>query len=818
MKNIREVGFLIAACAALSVLAETPQAISLSRTPPEKRIALINPAKDGELVVHPTFCSASVCFGAAKPIEGLQLLYREKKGDEGEWKKALTPPYFTATKDYRGSIVNLKEDTEYEIQVKVKFKGEGEERNTTVHLTPSPSSQTFRTWKTEVPVAKTVYLTQEDVKTPCLIDAKGSPEGWIRYTTKPGVVLKGAFDIVLNVKGAAYVLIDDLCIAGGGGWEHSPISISDSQAVRVRNCEFSGWGQIGDPRYDAQGRLHLLGQPARGYGINFDGAIWIGRGAKETVVERCYFHDPRGRANSWFYSHPAGPEAVLMDHTGYSTVIRYNDMIGSDIHRWNDAVESVGNFEEDGGFNRDADVYGNFMIFCNDDNIELDGGMQNVRCFRNRFEQALCGVSIQGCMTSPVYVWGNLFCNMGEEHTLVGKTLKTGGGPHGDEARAYVFNNTFAGCEGRNYWNDELGYTMMRVLRSDLRNNIMTRSERITDFCESPYSTCAANSVENPELGGEKGIEKRTVAFRDEDAADYVPVKPERGVAIDNFTGPNPVRGALAPGETLPLRPLGFTLSVGAIKGIKVEKRRGEGEGVKVKSRRFTAASTSNRDIPFVIRQNEVFDWFEVSPAKGVIPAGGEVAFTVTVRPEKMNDRHYYRGAFIVRTPEGLSRPVSIYAETDFVPPFKPEKPGEIAVYADAFKPVNELAKPLLVLDHARAKDGRFVCIGSRYRDAVEYAFDVPKDGRYYFLMHGIAPEWTRLEVSVDGAPEKVSLLQTRMYPTWAQLTPGREFGNMTLHHDLKAGRHTVRVRAATCHYAFDGIVVTDSPGSFEPR
>ena len=70
-----------------------------------------------------------------------------------------------------------------------------------------------------------------------------------------------------------------------------------------------------------------------------------------------------------------------MVHVVRNTVIRYNEFIGSDAHRFNDAVEGWGNFHPRGGFNQDAEIYGNFMIFCNDDNIELDVGQQNVLCF-----------------------------------------------------------------------------------------------------------------------------------------------------------------------------------------------------------------------------------------------------------------------------------------------------------------------------------------------------------------------------------------------------------------------------------------------------
>ena len=73
-----------------------------------------------------------------------------------------------------------------------------------------------------------------------------------------------------------------------------------------------------------------------GRAINWDSAILVSKSVG-TVVEQCYIHDPVSTANSWYYSHPAGPQAIGMDKSR-STVLRQNDFIGSDEHRWNDAV------------------------------------------------------------------------------------------------------------------------------------------------------------------------------------------------------------------------------------------------------------------------------------------------------------------------------------------------------------------------------------------------------------------------------------------------------------------------------------------------
>ena len=180
-----------------------------------------------------------------------------------------------------------------------------------------------------------------------------------------------------------------------------------------------------------------------------------------------------------------------------------------------------------------------------------------------------------------------------------------------------------------------------------------------------------------------------------------------------------------------------------------------------------------------------------------MVPTKGTLAFTVKVRPERMTNRRNYRGAFLVRTADGLSRPFSLYVETDFVPPYHAEKPGEFAQYFP---------------DGGR--EGTFETLT---RQARTFEFDVPKDGQYYLMVHGKGR--TRLKISVDGSEPALSKQQGYAdYPTWTMLAPGRDFGNMSCPYDFKAGRHVLKMAAAQGPFSFDGLVLTDSPGSFEPR
>ena len=583
-------------------------------------------AREGELLFEPTFCCCSVEFGSSLPIEGLKLEWRERAGrassrpwtgrrpslPECEWHHRA----FSHT--YRASIRDLKEDTEYEVYLTARGQ--------------VVATGMFRTWGSDVPVAKTVELAtgDEGVAAPQKISDKGTPDGWVCYTSAPGATLdfgEGEGDAIA-VDGAEYVVFDGMRIRGSRG--RRVFRLTNCRHVRIRNCDISRWGRVGTPRFDLCGRIYAPGMSDREYGINFDAAIEVGEGCFGVVVEGCYIHDPRGRANSWYYSHPAGPEAVALLKPLGSTVIRWNDFVGSDVHRFNDAVEGAGNFKENGGFNRTADIYGNFMAFCNDDCIEMDGGQRNLRNFGNRYEAAICGVSVQGCMVGPTYVCCNLFSGMCGEFGEWGQTVKTGGGRHGPEAEIFL--------EGNVFWGDGYGIEMRTNLVVRSRRNVFAGRQRINRRRVSPVST------------SEDDVFGKSIPENSLDTA-------------------------------YPLRPMSLVLDAARFSGFKVKNGVCEPSSVTVR-----AKSVGGCGCRFRIEKNADFDWLAVSPCEGSVPAGGEVALDVSVDVSKMRGRRWYRGAFLVKEEGGFSRPFTVYAETDYKNPYRAERCGDKAVYIDGFK------------------------------------------------------------------------------------------------------------------------------------
>ena len=655
------------------------------------------------ILLRPTFNSCGIYE------EGVQ-------GSTVSWCEAGSDKW-SVVENFPGSLTGLKEDTAYKVRIERKSLPE--------------INAEFRTWKSDVPVARTIEIDPATFKAPFKVNQKGSEDGWIRITAKGGKLHNPTDKPTFMVDGAEYVLIEDMVLTGAAD-SKNVIFVQNSTAVRIRNCDISGWGtkdykqsfigKYGAERYKPGDGRYL---DRNGKTVNYEGAIHITKGADMTVVERCYIHDPLSRSVSWYYCHPAGPQAVVASFAGHSTVLRWNDFVGSDERRWNDAVEGPGNFDTEGGLNRDADVCGNFMIFANDDCIELDGGQQNIRCFGNRFEGALCGVSVQGCMVGPCFVFNNLFSGMVEEFDFSGQTIKTGGGKHGEDSQCYLFNNIL--------WGRGSGIAGRENLNSHIFGNKLYNGQKVSANGNAAEKTDMHDNSEGLEL--------------DESA---LPV---------NY----------------PERPLGFTLSRARIT---------------VGHSRKPVTVDIKGELPKGSRicKPMAMDWLKPELKGNKI--------VIKFDDSKMHNRREYRGAFIVRTPDGLSRPVSVYASSDFVPPFKAERKGDIAIYADGFK-----LSP---------------------KGTAKATFTVPKAGNYWVMIHGSSKDKKqKVSVKMDGKELGTSYVQMYDYPTWAMLCPGdqcKPIGTMVYNFDLKAGKHEFEIKHTRGSDSFDGLVITDNPKAFEPR
>lgn len=390
----------------------------------------------GELLAESTFENVSYYIdyeqGKAKSCE---ITYR-KVGDV-EWKKAHTPQHDTKTWQFRGSIVKLEEGTEYEIKAEL-FDENGNivtEKTTTV-----------KTKTTDVPIAKTIKLSEiYDGEGPLqLQNISGTEDGWIKIDCEGQTIDASLNDIeAVYISECHYLVFENAVILGG---RRSGISVvNNSTNIHIRKCDISGWGP-GDGVYDPYMGLYYV----NGFVGNYMAAVHLMNGIEDILVERCYIHDANMRTNPWRRpdgkdNHPCGSSGIYVGARG-GIVIRYNDIIGSDKHRFNDCIEGWLNSQlVESSVRKNSDIYGNMFYCGQDDTMELDGPMMNARVYENRIEQTLCGISTARTTVGPAYLFYNLITNLGTEQDTdrVGMPIKMGGtGPDGYSGKVFMFNNT----------------------------------------------------------------------------------------------------------------------------------------------------------------------------------------------------------------------------------------------------------------------------------------------------------------------------------------------------------------------------------------
>lgn len=738
-----------------------------------------------DITAVPLFKTCSIYVDAEGLSAENQVRYRKKDG--GEWISGFPLVYDDGKKQLRGSIVGLEENTAYELKV-VSGKKEFDVG--------------FKTWNPAPPISKTVYIDASGFDGHLTITESGSPEGWIKYTSKPGVVLTagvGAHSVIKLDRSARYIILEGLTLRGG---DVHGVDISGAENIRVVNCDISGWGRVGVQRIDKNG-MYYMGDERRA--VNYDAGVNIHQ-ARNVLVERCYIHDPRSTANSWAFSHPAGPNAIAIRSKG-GTVVRYNDFIGSDLHLWNDCVEGHGNGKIDGGFYRDASIYGNIFAFGNDDGIELDGGQMNIRVFQNRIEGFLCGISTAPCLLGPSYIFNNIISDLGDEHGVVNWAFKNIYSVCGT-GRIFFFNNTVH-VQGSGFSNYGSRDTIPEhIVKGTSRNNLIYCASghvsagmfnRKSDFDYNLYYADAKELLDR-ELFTRNGVEKNGIFHKDPMLADAASgdyrLKPSSpalgaGVAIPGFTVSGKVNiGAFADdaAPALPYRPVPLATSVNQLRFAPGAK-----------SATVSVSSESrDSDMAFTIKKNDVFDWLSVEPASGVLKPGGNMTLTVKVDHSKLPRTGLNRGAFLVRLADGFSRPVTLYVQgaTHEISP----KIAGAHVYIDADAPVNKAG--LKAVSDANASNGKsMLFISEKLRNLdekvfAEYAFDVPEAGNYYIFMRmrGAHPLGDHDSIFMAVDEDKYYTVPLRATTEWGwAIASNRDQGKFKPF-EFGKGRHRIRL------------------------
>lgn len=731
----------------------------------EFRNLRIEPVRRAPIEPVPLYHSASYYCDFTDPAEPSGVKVGFRRAGETDFRPAWPPVWNAADRQLRGSIIGLEEDTFYEI----RLEADG----------IPPRTGKFRTWKSEVPVAQTIDLSRNHNGKTFVIDLKGKPDGYIRFTAPPDTVLNGGESgPILLIRNAEYVILDGLTLRGGG---HNAVEIQNSRNVRVRNCDISGWGIVGTQRFDLDGKFY----DQNGKEINYTAGIRI-MSSTAVTVERCRIQEPRNRANPWFFSHPSGPQALYVGDLR-ECVVRWNDFVGCDRHRWNDVIEGWGNFNGDGGFARDADIYGNLLAFGNDDGIELDGGQMNVRCFDNWIEGTYCGISTCGTIRGPSFAFRNLITRLGEERGGASASLKSGRG----DGMLFIFSNTLLGGAGVICTNPDL--------HAVTRNNIIQVPGKVIvegkpmqgnsfdhDLCFSSGTVNGQSATPESVMSGThigSHILYAKTEFINPERGNYelTPGAPGGGSAVEvaNFarTGTDP--GCNPNGANWPPRPgLGFTVDA-----IRLDFPAPDAPAQSI-------AVTAQDDFTFRIVKDKCADWFEVRPESGALRAGETLKLEIRAIPEKFKLAGTRRGGFSIRRPDGLSRPVLVYGE------------------CDRDEPIPQETRPLAVFRNDRNRPFS----GGKW----EFALAEPQSC-YLVLRMGTLPPTAAVTVALNGKEWKIRTRTTKLDNYLLSPNDGFVFQVKPLRLELKAGKHTLEL-AADHPIRFEWAVLTPEPWPFFTR
>ncbi len=689
------------------------------------KVDAISAHKAERLELVPGFESCSIYLNNLKAVrpqvaEG-KVFYRRQGADN--WQKALDLVWVPDERAARSSLLKLTENTPYELKIELADNGKTETLNVK-----------FRTLSSIVPVAETVIIGPDNFDGDLAINRSGKPDGYIRYVALPGFVLKSMekSEQTILLDQAEYIILDGLTIRGG---RRHGINVVNSNHIRIINCDIGSYGGVGVQDIYQDGKYYQNNRALNNHaGINIDGS-------GQVVVERSYIHDARGRANAWFYSHPAGPNAMFV-HSAGGTVIRYNDFVGSDGHRWNDVIEGFDNGSQTGGFYRDAEVYGNYLAFGNDDGIEFDGGQMNCRFYYNRVEGTLCGVSTAPCLLGPSYIFQNLMCNSGDEFGANNTLIKNNYSQYG-KGRLYFYNNTMTGA-GNAYsgYSNDVPAEYANELKAVSRNNLfypinsLLSCKIFTIPHDFNYDLFWIDNLDKSPLIAELKRNNQEIngifakpEFINASAGDYC-LKPgspgyRAGVPVpDVMPVEHPDIGAFqADGpRILPHRPLKLIPSVNQLNFTWRNSLPAE--------QTMTVKADSSADAgSFKTVQNESTNFFKVTPDLFTVKPGESVTLKVQLIDGNMPVARLYSGAFLIRRTDGLSRPISVYADMR-----------------------NDTQR--LVRDRQPAIFGKITLPDAA--GAVQLDFELPEAGDYYLFTRLTAPPYG-VNLSLDGGTSEMA-------------------------------------------------------------
>lgn len=399
-------------------------------------------------VLTPLYHSASITIRPEVTSQKYQLKYKSE--NDLEWSNPVLLDYEPNSGAFSASIVNLSEDTLYEVRILslqdpnyldvAQFTTKG-----TVHFS---AGNTY----------KLSAIYSGGVLDLVKLKISGSENNWVKIVGDSYTVISttDAVNSAINIGSNSYIYFENIIINGGG--RHA-ISSNKAHHIRFNGCNISNWGRA--TQFVSEGKPYANKGDSKP--INYDSAFSLVKTGVVTI-ENCHVHSPRSKSNSWRHGHPNGPNALLVDagHPNKSyqgqIVIRNNRFYGEDRHRFNDVIETKSNDSPFGGFVRDSAIYSNYLAYANDDIIEIDGNQMNVLVYDNEIEQGYCGISAIPNRQGPSYIFNNYIHNLGDENQSSWAAIKLGGLVSRPGGKVNIFNNIIKtksnGIASAKYMND----------------------------------------------------------------------------------------------------------------------------------------------------------------------------------------------------------------------------------------------------------------------------------------------------------------------------------------------------------------------------
>ncbi|MDQ8206363.1 hypothetical protein QEH52_02505 [Coraliomargarita sp. SDUM461003] len=642
-------------------------------------------AKNLPVRLVPTYESIGVYVSRETQVanEVAHIYYRETGSTQ--WYEAYQSEFDDTRGEYRGSIVGLLEDTEYEVQVVLEVDG----------IKFDEAGEKVTTWDSTPTIAQTISVSSLYTSGQLLIEnMHGEPDGWIKITGTGADDIDGAYadDVALKIINSSYLIFENIEIVGG---RRHAVQVEMSDQIRIVDCEMSGWAR--QPNYsDGVYSYETLSDKNKGKGsaINKDAGVHLA-GSSRVTVERCYIHDPRLSANNWGENankHPMGPTAIYVQNQIVSStknmkgnfVVRYNDLIGSDDIRWNDVIEGENNTSPIGSFYRDSDVYGNMLAFANDDGTELDGGQMNMRFFGNRIESCRVSLSLAPCIVGPSYVFNNLMFNQGDDNDESVTIVKLGGGTTYSKGKSFFFNNTIYG-KGKGLAGVGIGSdTNREMFLGQTRNNIIHTTNSHADYNKTirdaeqhPWNSFdydnlstknwAAASVQYAAGQEANGVLDDEPIFVNAGVGDFRLASNSSGIDdglglfnfADQYLGNAPDQGAIEHGDSslFPIRPI----AISADKYFVELSGTVGGSSTPVNVVLTTAALADS--LAYEVRMNNTVDWLSVAPATGTLSPNSTQMLTLTLQTASLSSGDRLEATILVRFDDGFSIPITVNAE-----------------------------------------------------------------------------------------------------------------------------------------------------------